>query len=100
MTASATVSALQPGARLACLQQIATRLASGINNALTVLRDNAEYPDAAHLVCDALERLGWMADQAAMVAGSTLPPVCGDADQWLLAGLLHGAVNPSEGAAL
>ena len=99
MTASATLSALQPEARLACLQQLATRLASGINNACTVLRDNAEDPTAAHLVCDALERLGWMADQAAVVAGSALPPVCGDADQWLLAGLLRDAANQSQGAA-
>jgi len=98
MTASATVAALQPEARLACLQQLATRLASGINNARNVLRSNAEDPDVAHLVSDALDRLGWIADQAAVMAGASGPPVAGDADQWMLEGLLRGATVQSEDA--
>lgn len=68
---------------LSVLASLCTEIASGLNNALSVLRYNAEDPNAAHLACDAMERLGWLADRAAGLAGGVIP-VAGDG--WLLQG--------------
>jgi hypothetical protein len=77
------------GARLACLERLCTNLAGGINTARNALREGAEDTNIAFLVADALDRLGWMADQAAVVAGSEIPPVVGDADSWILCGAIQ-----------
>jgi len=80
--ADATIT--NPQERLQILQTICNTLASGIFNALEALRNNAEDADMSHLVSDALERLGWMADQASVIAGMERPRVGGDAFGWML----------------
>lgn len=82
--ATNTVSLSHPEDRLECLKDICGRLAQGLANALDTLRNNAEDPAVVHLVADALERLGWMADCATVVAGDSRPMVRGDAAGWMM----------------
>ncbi|HEX7687917.1 MAG TPA: hypothetical protein VF453_09430 [Burkholderiaceae bacterium] len=91
--AAPAVSAGDAQARLAAAQQIFGRLANGILTATSVLRDNSEDANAAHLAADALERLGWMADQGSVLAGEPRPPVNGEADEWMLGGLMRQALG-------
>jgi len=72
-----------PQQRLQILQTVCNTIASGIFNAHEALRNNAEDADMSHLVSDALERLGWMADQASVIAGMESPRVGGDAFGWM-----------------
>jgi hypothetical protein len=53
--------------------------------------------NVAYLVADALDRIGWIADQATVVAGSTHPKVGGDADGWLLNGMLADSLGGHDG---
>jgi hypothetical protein len=78
----------QAAARFLKLATLCQRIAGDINVARVVLRDGAENADTAYLVADVLDRIGWMADQASVVAGAKYPVVCGDADGWMLDGLL------------
>lgn len=72
--------------RLECLEALCSQIASGILTAKTVLRNNAEDADAANIVADALDRLGWMADRAAKVAmAERNVPVAGEIENWVFA---------------
>jgi len=82
--ATQTVSAAQAALRLECLQRLCSQIATSINCARRVLRSNSDDAEAAYLVADALDRLGWMADRATAVAGSGGVLVGGDADGWVL----------------
>ena len=70
--------------RLACVRSICNELAIGINNARLALRSDGDNANTAHLVADALERLGWMSERASVLAGCDLPRHVGDADDWML----------------
>lgn len=62
--------------------------------ARVVLHEHADDGNVGHLVANALDRIGWMADQASVVAGASLPSAGGDADGWLLNGLLRESALP------
>lgn len=102
--ATATVSgSLEPkrsqeSKRLELLGRMCSNMAMTIANAREVLRDNAESADTAYLVADVLDRVGWIADQATVVAGTEkYPMTCGDADGWMLNGLLHKSLGGDHG---
>lgn len=82
--------------RFECLQAMCSQIATGTNNARTVLRDNAEDANVSYLVANALDRLGWMADRAAVVAGSDVPMVAGDAEGWILGEDVQDALRKIE----
>jgi len=81
--ATETLTVRDPQLRLQCLEAICSDIATGINSARNVLRDNAEDATAAYLIADALDRLGSMADRATVVAGARIPSVVGDAEAWI-----------------
>jgi hypothetical protein len=74
--------------RLEVLKALCSKLAMSAASARDVLRGNPECPDTAEVIADALERIGWIADRAAAVAGETIP-VAGDGDGWFLGGMLR-----------
>lgn len=76
-------------ARLHCLQAMCTSIAEDILTARNALQGNAEDSDVAYLVADALGRVGWMAEQASVVAGSTRCGIGGDAAGWMLKDHVH-----------
>lgn len=80
--ASTTVS--NEAQRLEALRLLCSEMASGISSIRTILRGNAEDASAAYLAADALDRIGWMADQATVLAGEDAPLHGGDAFGWLL----------------
>lgn len=95
--ATHNVSAHVAELRLDCLEALCSQLASGIYTAKSVLRSNAEDADTAHLVADALDRLGWLADRAAGVASSrSKPPVAGAIENWVLGEHVAGLLKQLE----
>lgn len=70
--------------RLRVLQLMCEGMASDILNTHTALCNAPDDEALALLVADALERLGWLADQAAVVAGCPRPPIGGGARFWML----------------
>lgn len=69
--------------RLAAINDIAEHVATAINSARTVLRqeDNSVI---SHLVADALDRAGWLADMLTAISGDGFTNICGDAEDWML----------------
>jgi hypothetical protein len=92
--ATNTVTTQADGLRLECLEALCSQLATGILTAKTVLRDNAEDANVAHVVADALDRLGWMADRAARVAmAERNVPIAGDIENWIFGDHVVGMLN-------
>lgn len=77
-------SPAQPRERLEALGTVLAEIASGIRCAQEALIESEQSAGTAYLVAQALGRLGWMADQGCVLAGTAFPPVVGDAYAWLL----------------
>lgn len=77
-----------PEQRLERLKGICTLMAADIGVIRRTLQEGAEEPDTAYLACQALSRLGWIADEASVIAGHKQPMIGGNASQWLADGLL------------
>lgn len=70
--------------QLQCLQALCMQIAQSVYTARMALDNHAHVPDVAHLVGESLERVGWMVERAARVAGYEGAPIAGDADGWML----------------
>ncbi len=79
----ATQTVSNPELRLATLAKLCSEIASSIESARSVLRDDAENARTAHLVADALDRVGWLAERATRLTGAKACPV-NTLDGWLL----------------
>ncbi len=69
--------------RLEALRDELTEIASGIRSAQWAFLDSSDMANTAYLVACTLGRLGWMTDQACVLAGDEVPPVVGDAEAWM-----------------
>ena|SRR6218665_585024 len=81
--ATKTLTSAAASARLECLVALCNDLAHGISSAQSVLRSNAEDADVAHLVADALARLGVIADRAMAIASSNGANTIKGLDEWI-----------------
>lgn len=95
--ATETLTVDEQALRLQALSRICCDIATAINGARGVLRSNAEDPAVSHLVADALDRAGWMADRATVLAGEKSPQIVGAAEDWLLDSALNKLLSKIEG---
>lgn len=73
--------------RLEVLLDLSGQIATSVNMARCVLKDNAEDASAAYLVADVLGRVGWLVDQVSLIAGGTCGNQAnGDAFDWMIDG--------------
>lgn len=78
------IEAAQPRADLVpALGALLADIAGGLHSVRNAIFDCAES-DQEFAFCDALAKLGWMADHGARLAGETSTICNGNADEWLL----------------
>jgi hypothetical protein len=91
--ATETVSA---NLRLQALERLCGDISSAIHRARHVLRENAEDPEAAYLVADALDRVGWMADKAVKLTGFATEATVSGAEEWMFGPVLNERIREME----